>query len=219
MIENSPIRRIGIIGGTFNPVHLGHLLLAESALDQFGLDQVIWVPTYRPPHKNQPLPAFAHRWEMVQWAIADHPQFIASNIEQKRRTTSYANETFAELKTTFPEAAHWHWIVGLDAFQSLPAWRNSTELAPQCTWLVAPRKHGSIEQICLGIEREFATKSVQLRWHTIKLPQINISSSLIRRQCQLGRSLRYLVPESVRVYISTNNLYPDGKSEELGVGN
>lgn len=194
------------MGGTFNPVHLGHLLMAESALDQFGLDQVLWIPTYRPPHKTQSLLAFAHRWEMVKCAIADHPQFIASNLEQQRKTISYASETLNELNANFPET-RWYWIVGLDAFQTLPEWRNSSDLATQCIWLVAPREQASTEQICLQVETEFMRQSIQLRWHLIQMPQIDVSSSLIRYYCQLGRSLRYLVSESVRVYIHTNNLY------------
>lgn len=206
MIQFSPAKKIGIMGGTFNPVHLGHLLMAECALDQFELEQVIWIPTYRPPHKAQSLLAFGHRWEMVKRAIADHPQFIASDIEQQRATVSYASETLVELNAKFPETC-WYWIIGLDAFHTLPEWRNSCELVTQCIWLVAPRDQASTEKVCLQVETEFVRQSIQLRWHLIQMPQIDISSSLIRHYCHHGRSLRYLVSESVRVYIQTNNLY------------
>lgn len=180
--------------------------MAESALEQFGLGQVIWVPSHHPTHKQRPLLDFAHRLEMVQQAIADHPKFVASALEHNQRTPSYAHETFAQLYASDP-AASWHWIIGVDAFQTLPHWRNSIDFVAQCVWLVAPRNHTIISNIGLEVEKALMDKSVPLRWRPLQMPQIEISSSLIRQYCQIGRSLRYLVPESVRVYINTNNLY------------
>jgi nicotinate-nucleotide adenylyltransferase len=180
--------------------------MAESALDQFGLGQVVWVPSHHPTHKQTHLLDFAHRLEMVQQAIAEQPKFVASALEQNQRTPSYAHETFAQLHASDP-AASWHWIIGVDAFQTLPHWRNSVDFVAQCLWLVAPRNQTVISTICPWVEKTVADKSVRLRWRTIQMPQIDISSSLIRQYCQVGRSLQYLVPESVRVYINTNNLY------------
>lgn len=221
MIQTVHPRKIGILGGTFNPVHYGHLLLAEHARDQFALDQILWVPTAHPPHKTTTLLPFADRWEMVQRAIADHPHFSASDLDYHPTTPSYASDTFADLKRQFPHT-DWYWIIGLDAFQTLTKWRNVNDMVAHCTWLVAPRPAPrdavdastaiapavpDVTQIGRAIAATFLSQSIVLRWHRITMPTIALSSSLIRDYCQTGRSLRYLVPESVRLYIHTNNLY------------
>lgn len=143
--------KIAIFGGTFDPVHWGHLLLAETAFDQFRLDRVIWVPTFRPTYKAPPLLAFEHRLEMVRRAIADHPGFTVSAIDGQQQGTSYAIATFNALQALEPNAL-WHWIVGNDAFQSLPKWRASQTLMAQCIWLVAPRTLENEGGRCWGNE-------------------------------------------------------------------
>ncbi|MDX2230391.1 MAG: nicotinate (nicotinamide) nucleotide adenylyltransferase [Leptolyngbyaceae cyanobacterium bins.349] len=218
MNKISSFRRMGIMGGSFNPVHLGHLIIAETALSQFALDQVVWVPTYQPPHKSYDLLPFAHRWAMVHQAIADHPNFIASNLEQKRQTISYAHETWRELQTLYPNT-DWHWIIGLDAFHKLPHWQNCGVLAAHCRWLVAPRHPAATEEAhsqqiyCQQVEAVFLRQGISIQWDLLRMPQVDISSSLIRAYCRMGRSLRYLVPEAVRVYIHTNHLYQNFVSQ------
>ncbi len=220
--------KIAVFGGTFNPVHWGHLLIAETAIDQFQLDRVIWVPTFRSPHKAQALLAFDHRLEMVQRAIADQPAFTVSAIEGQRQGLSYASATLNTLQALEPEA-HWYWIMGNDAFQSLPKWYASESLMAQCTWLVAPRSElNDIDQqeddlgrdrlsrdgtsseqsiaLCQASQPPLSFSS-QLHWHRLQLPLLGISSTLIRQRCQEGHSIRYLVPESVRCYITRQNLY------------
>lgn len=131
--------RLGVLGGTFNPVHWGHLLMAEAAIGQFKLDRVLWIPTYHPPHKPATeLADAADRLEMIRLAIAPHPAFELSTIELERRGSSYAIDTFADLQAIYPDS-EWNWIVGLDAFQSLPRWHARQQLIPKCRWLVAPR--------------------------------------------------------------------------------
>lgn len=209
MTQNSIFRKIGILGGSFNPVHYGHLLMAETALGQFELDQVIWVPTHRPPHKRAyQLLAFEHRWKMVQAAIADHPGFMATDLERQQTVTSYASQTFTQLQNTYPHAA-WYWIIGVDAFRYLSNWHNVGELAAECTWLIAPRQGLAIAQTGLEVATVFAKQSITLRWHSLPMPLTAISSSLIRQYCQVGRSLRYLVPEVVRDYINSHQLYQE----------
>ncbi|WP_219904755.1 nicotinate (nicotinamide) nucleotide adenylyltransferase [Stenomitos frigidus] len=136
--------KIAIFGGTFDPIHWGHLLIAETAFDQFQLDRVIWVPTFRPSYKAHPLLAFEQRMEMVRRAIADHPAFTVSAIDEQQAGTSYAIATFNALQALEPNTV-WYWIVGNDAFQSLPKWRGSQSLIAQCIWLVAPR--GSEDEV------------------------------------------------------------------------
>jgi nicotinate-nucleotide adenylyltransferase len=209
-MADGTMRKFGIFGGTFNPVHWGHLLIAETGLSQFGLDQIIWVPTYQPPHKNQAVLAFDHRLAMVKLAIADHPQFTFADVEQQQLGISYAIVTFKQLQLLYPET-NWYWIVGLDALQTLPKWSGVAELVTQCIWLVAPRNLVANAAASLDlvetIADQFAARSQQLHWHLLQMPSIGISSSLIRQSVQQGRSVRYLVPDAVRHYILQQELY------------
>jgi nicotinate-nucleotide adenylyltransferase len=211
--------RVAIFGGTFNPVHWGHLFIAETAFDQFALDRVIWVPAAHPPHKSHALLEFADRWEMVQRAIDNRPAFVASDVEAQRPGKSYASATLNALKQQYCRA-QWHWILGLDVFSSLPKWRGVTELAADCTWLVAPRQAAAeaapnpvAEQSSIalpngaGVAADLGRRSIVLQYHLLQMPRIGISSSMIRTHCQQGHSIRYLVPESVRSYITAKKLY------------
>jgi nicotinate-nucleotide adenylyltransferase len=194
--------KIGIFGGTFNPIHWGHLLVAETALDQFELSSVLWVPTFRPSHKSVELLGFEHRLEMVKRAIAHHPAFWVSDIERQHQGSSYALTTLLDLAALYPQS-DWHWIIGLDAFQSLPHWYSSATIAAQCTWLVAPRNVQNTSVTCQPVANHFAEQKIPFHWQLLTMPQVEISSSLIRDYWQKGRSLRYLVPDSVRHYLTT----------------
>lgn len=196
---------VAIFGGSFNPVHWGHRLIAEAAVNQVALDRVIWVPTYCPPHKTQALLEFPHRLEMLQRAISDHPLFMASDIEAQRGGVSFAVATLRELQTQYPRT-NWYWIIGIDAFRSLPRWQKCEELASQCTWLIAPREHQAEATIAVVIQ-QMAQRSIHLRWQLLSIKPIALSSSLIRQHCQQGQSIGGLVPEAVRSYIVAHNLY------------
>jgi nicotinate-nucleotide adenylyltransferase len=221
------MKKIAIFGGTFNPIHWGHLLIAEAAFDQFSLDQVIWVPSYHPPHKSPDLLAFEHRFKMVQLAIADHPGFTISDIETQQAGRSYAVDTLQALQSLHPSAA-WHWLIGLDAFCTLPHWKSSRHLAKCCVWVIAPRETDTAGEkthqtspaqtpssdntakptsTALGQVATSFLPDIQLQWHLLQMPEIGISSSLVRQYCGDRRSIRYLVPDPVRTYILSNNLY------------
>lgn len=132
------MQRRAILGGTFNPPHVGHLAVATAALEQAALQQVIWVPAGQPPHRTiDSLPKLHHRLEMVRLTIAPYPTFSLSTVDCDR-SPSYAVNTLLELQRHYPPS-HWYWIIGLDAFQTLPRWYRRLELVPLCTWLVAPR--------------------------------------------------------------------------------
>jgi nicotinate-nucleotide adenylyltransferase len=199
-------QKLGIFGGAFNPVHWGHLLVAEAALSQVGLDQVLWIPTYFPAHKkNTELLEFKHRFNMVQAAIADHSHFTAPDLQSGKEKSSYAISTLLQLKMMYG-SSEWYWIIGVDSFQTLPQWRSSPQVASQCTWLVAPRNSLDATQICHQVATQLAD-TLHLRWQLLSMPQVEVSSSLIRFYCQNGRSLRYLVPDPVRDYIATHRFY------------
>lgn len=202
-----PLQKVGIFGGAFNPVHWGHLLIAETAFSQFELDQILWVTTYRPSHKKTShLLEFTHRITMVQSAIADHPNFTTPDVDLDQEESSYAMSTLIKLKHLYP-FVDWYWIIGADAFQTLPDWRDSDKIAAQCTWLVAPRNNLDTATLCQEVASRLSSDAPQLRWQLLSMPQVGVSSSLIRHYCQSKRSLRYLVPESVRDYITAHQLY------------
>lgn len=219
------MQKIAIFGGTFDPVHWGHLLIAETALTQARLDQVLWVPSYQPPHKSHaeaPL-SYCHRLKMVELAVADHPNFKVSAVERTLTGVSYAVETFKALQVLHPDT-EWFWIIGIDAFQSLPRWYGHQALIETCDWLVAPRLRLIVEPetvesetvepetiepetVCEEVVQKLATQSLTIRWQRLQMPLINISSSLVRDYCRRQHSIRYLVSEPVRSYILTHSLY------------
>nr|WP_290226962.1 nicotinate (nicotinamide) nucleotide adenylyltransferase [Trichocoleus desertorum] len=227
------MQKVAILGGTFDPIHWGHLVMAEAALQQAALDQVIWVPTRLAPHKSQQLGlSFEHRLQMVQRAIADHPAFSVTQVEANRVGPSYAITTLQDLQKLHLKV-QWYWIIGLDAFRTLPRWYGHVELAATCEWLVAPRLQPSdscssdscspgnalitlntelgwtAEMIasCEQVIALMAQKSITIRWQRLPMPMLGVSSSLIRQYCREKRSVRYLVPEAVRTYIIAHHLY------------
>lgn len=212
--------KVAILGGTFDPVHWGHLLLAETAANQMKLDQVIWAPAHHPPHKKGL--AYQHRRLMVQKAIADNKTFSLYEVETAEAGSDYAINTLAKLQDTYPNC-QWYWIIGLDAFQTLPRWYCREKLIPLCEWLVAPRlgqvvtsaplvstvstiDNSSID-LCQQVSEKLADQNIPIRWQLLQMPAVGISSTLIRQYCCQGRSIRYLVPEQVLAYIISHHLY------------
>jgi len=199
--------KLAILGGSFNPVHWGHLLMAETALQQVNLDRVIWVPARCPPHKQSAeLVNFQHRFEMVKQAIAPYPAFRLSTADLSRTGSSYAIDTLLDLQTCYPDS-QWYWIGGLDAFASLPRWHRRKELAAQCSWLVAPRSGQAAEVIAQQVAQQMAEQSIKINWQILQMPLVEISSSLIRQYCRDRRSFQALVPKSVENYIIAHDLY------------
>ncbi len=220
-------QRLGILGGTFNPVHWGHLVIAEAAIAQADLDAVIWVVNPSPPYKSNPtLATVDHRVAMVQAAIASHPNFWMAP-DTVAQQSAYAIHSLQHLQQHYPQT-EWHWILGLDAFQSLPRWVGHAELVTQCHWLIAPRLGDRIlsnpsdpatsltlnQQIkiqCQQVHQLFQQRALALQWQILTIPFIDISSSLIRRYCRDRHSIRYLVPDPVRHIINQYRFY---ESEE-----
>lgn len=184
--------RLGILGGTFNPIHVGHLLLAEAAREQCRLDAVWFIPTATPPHKP------AHRLldgktrlALIRLAIQNHPAFHASNLELRVGGMSYTLRTVRELHARFPKAQLFL-IIGSDML-AIP-WYGLNELCRLCTFVVADRPGG-------GVRHRFP------RMRTLSMPQLDISSSLIRAKLRRGQSIRYLVPDAVARSLTRARLY------------
>jgi len=187
------------MGGTFDPIHLGHLLAAEAAREAASLDEVWFIPTSVPPHKPQPGADGADRLAMVEAAVAGHPAFRACDLELARGGVSYTIDTVAALQERHP-GRDFHWIVGTDMMNDLPNWRRIEELAARVTF------------VCLSREGERGRKEalpafVRERLLLAPMPPIGISSTDIRRRRRERRSIRYQVPEAVREYIERNGLY------------
>ncbi|AUS99762.1 nicotinate (nicotinamide) nucleotide adenylyltransferase [Nostoc sp. CENA543] len=203
------MQQLAIFGGTFDPIHWGHLLIAETALHQTAIEKVIWTPSFHPPHKTAAL--FEHRLAMLQIATKDNSAFTVSQIEAKSRGNSYAIDTLINLSACYPNT-RWYWIVGLDTFQTLPRWYRGQEIAQMCNWLIAPRflsgeNIPQSELICKQVKQQLQKQSVTIHWQLLHTPLVGISSSLIRQFCREGKSIRYLVPEEVRSYMTFHGLY------------
>lgn len=207
------MRKVGIFGGTFDPIHWGHLLIAETALNQVALEQVIWVPTPRPHYRQAT--QFEHRLAMVQMAIGDRPAF--TTVPSAAEFSTYAINTLLHLQAIYPNT-YWYWILGLDTFQTLPRWYQRQKLAASCDWLIAPRiipsmpkDQGSVQTqlLCEKVVQDLANEYINIKWQILQVPLIEVSASLIRQYCREYRSIRYLVPESVRIYITDRNLYSE----------
>jgi nicotinate-nucleotide adenylyltransferase len=197
------LQRIAILGGTFNPVHHGHLIMAEQALWQFDLDQILWMPAGDPPHKPlAPGASTTDRLEMVKLAIADHERFACSELEIHRQGRSYTIETLRSLIQEHPDT-QWYWIIGVDALRDLPQWHQAEELARICRWIVAPRVDaGDAPQVLRAV-----AEKLPLRAELLEAPTLTLSSTYLRQQIQKGGSIRYLVPAAVEQYIRQHQLY------------
>ncbi len=205
--------RLGIFGGSFDPVHYGHLLLAESCREQLVLDEVWLVPAHVSPHKQHAHPADgATRVEMLKLAVAGHPQLVVSTLELDREGVSYTVDTLDELRQqdTNRELLL---LMGADSLYDLPRWRDPKRICQLATLAVVQRP-GSPE-VDFGCLREFASpEQISLfRRHVVTMPMIGISSSDIRSRTAQGRSIRYLTPRSVEKYIETQGLYGDPEPE------
>ncbi len=188
--------KIGIIGGTFNPIHYGHLFIASQARESFNLDKVIFVPCSQPPHKGEMNLADAERrLRMTELAIESNPDFVVSSIELKRGGKSYSVETVAEFQKKYGEETEIYFIIGMDSFRELSTWKDIDELLKKCQFIVAPRP---------GWDGEEGTES---GFHFMEIPGFEISSADIRDRVRGGCSIKYLLPEVVENYIIEHGLY------------
>lgn len=196
------LARLGIMGGTFDPPHLGHLACAEEALEAFGLDAVLFVPTGRPAFKQDRLVTAGEvRLAMVAAAVAGNPVFAVSALEVERPGITYAVDTLRELREELP-GVELVFIVGADAALALPRWRKSAELARLAAFAAATRPGFELGEQAL---RDLREHGFDVR--PFAVPGLDISSSALRRRVYAGRTIRYLVPEAVRKIIEEESLY------------
>jgi nicotinate-nucleotide adenylyltransferase len=192
------MQRLGILGGTFDPVHVGHVLLALFILERMPLDRVLFVPAADPPHKEmRPDMAPAEdRWAMVELAIAGLPCFQASRIELERPGKSYTYDTLRQLRAACPDS-QLYLIIGGDNTSQLSTWHNPQGILELATVVAGSRLTADLASGS-GMSRQIAT---------IDTPLIQISSTQVRQRLARGQSVRYLVPERVEAYIREKGLY------------
>jgi len=200
-------RRIGILGGTFDPIHYGHLVVAEDCWAQLRLDEVLFVPCGEPPHKRgQPVSPAADRVAMVERAIAGNPHFRLSRVEVDRPGISYSVDTVALLREEFGPMARLFFIVGGDALRDLPSWRQPELLLELCQ-VVAVNRPGYSPLDLRRLEERIpgaAGRIIQL-----EVPEFNLSASDLRRRVATGRPITYMTPDAVVHYIQERGLYRD----------
>jgi nicotinate-nucleotide adenylyltransferase len=212
-LTGAPARRTAILGGTFNPPHLGHLICAQEALVQLQLDRVVWMPVHSPPHKLTPDdPGLDHRLALCERAIAGEPRFELSRLEADRPGPSYTADTLEALHELEP-GDHLTFIVGGDMAHSLPAWRDPERVVRLASLAVAERDGLARDEI---LEQLSVVPGAAERVQFFDMPRIDISSSLIRRRAAAGLPLRYLVPDAVAAYIEQEGLYGGSREEVVG---
>lgn len=186
--------RIGLFGGTFNPPHVGHLLLAEGAREELRLDEVLWIPAHLPPHKPVEGNVSAEdRCRMVERAIEGHPHFRICRVELDRPPPSYTIDTILKLQADRP-GNEWFFLLGTEAAERLPTWRQADQLHSLVQFVAVPRPGHTLGKLPAGVKR-------------IAVETLNLSASGIRRRIREGRDIRTLVPESVRLMIEEKGLY------------
>lgn len=203
-----PGHRIGILGGTFNPVHIGHLVLADRAREEIGLDILYLLPSGSPPHKAAgDLAPAEDRLEMVRLATADHPRLDVLDLEVRRSGTTYTVDTLRQLARDEPGATV-YFLIGADSVAELPTWKEASALFDLCR-LVTLRRPGHDEgDPFAAVEGHFPERAVaSLRQHSLETPLLEVSSTEIRDRLAAGRSVRYLVPEAVLRYVHDRGLY------------
>jgi len=196
---------IGVLGGTFDPVHNGHLIIAEEARLKLGLETVVFVPAGQPwlkGHRN--IAPGEHRMEMVRLAIATNPQFSLSAVDIDRAGPSYTVHTLPDLRRELGGEVNFHFILGMDALAQLPSWKEPQELVHMCK-LVAARRPWSRPLNIDRLERSIPGISAQIIF--LDNPIIDISSTDIRQRLADGRSIHGMVPEAVERYIREQGLY------------
>ena len=186
--------KIGILGGTFNPVHIGHLILAEEAREKLGLDKVIFVPTFLPPHKdNSDIAPAVDRLSMIKVAIKTNKYFVVSDTEIKRNGRSYTIDTIKEFKERF-RTDDLYFIIGSDLLKYLDEWKDLNEIIKLVRFIVATRPGFPLEKIPSYID-------------TLPIRAVDISAFEIRECVKENKSFHYLVPEGVFNYINKRALY------------
>lgn len=203
---NQKAEQLGILGGTFNPIHHGHLIAARYARETLGLDRLLMMPNVQSPLRmDEKLAAAADRLEMVRLAVADEPGLEACDLEVRREGTSFLVETLVELLSLHPDAS-FTFLMGGDSLETFDRWREVEKIVALANVVVLPRPGGDVA----GALRALEKRAPVLRDKVQLLPEgphIDISATEIRARLRAGKSVRYLVPDRVEDYIRSHNVF------------
>jgi nicotinate-nucleotide adenylyltransferase len=200
---DNPITRLGIMGGTFDPIHVGHLILAEQAREKFGLSKVLFVTAADPPHKtNNEITPMLHRHQMACLAVEGNGHFECSTIEIEREGPSYTIDTLKEIRGLYHGDLSVYLLVGADEAATFMDWRDPYGIQELAKVVVANRPGQEVADVLKLLPEDFATKVEPLQ-----MPGVDISSTNLRERVRSGRSIKYLVPDSVEKYILNMGLY------------
>ena len=201
-------QRIGLYGGSFDPIHFGHLISARSIAEQLSLERIVLIPSARPPHKRGVVLCDArHRLAMARLAVAGDPLFEVSDVEMHREGPSYTIDTVGEFRSRLGQEAELFWIIGADSLPELPTWHRIAELVARVQIVTATRpgwNPPAIESLAAVVG---AVRARGLFDYCVSTPSVEISSTQIRERVATARSIRYLTPDKVTSYISANGLY------------
>lgn len=201
--------RTGIFGGSFNPIHAAHLVVAERARDERSLDRMLFIPARQPPHKPaKPVAPAADRLRMVELAIQGNDSFGASRLELDRAGPSYTLTTVRQLRDGLGKDAELFLVLGADSVHDIPTWWHARDLVREVEIIPVVRPGYSLEKDLDDLSHMFGVDwARRVRELTVHAPPMDISSTEIRERVAAGRSIRYLVPEPVRQYILSRGLY------------
>jgi nicotinate-nucleotide adenylyltransferase len=203
-LNEKPKQRIGIFGGSFNPLHHGHLIVAEFAAESIDLDLILFVPVVHPPHRDgSGLKPIEHRCRMISMAIEDNDRFQLSMVDAERPGPHYSVDTVQIIGKQFPDAELF-FVMGGDSFKSFPSWHQPNEIVKHCRLAVMRRPSSNPVQPDMHAA---VLPQLSSRVDMIEAPPIGISATKVRLQLASHKSVRYLVPQNVLEYIHANNLY------------
>lgn len=202
------MRRVGVMGGTFDPVHYGHLVVAEEVFAALDLAEMLFVPAGEPPHKpDRVITAARHRLAMLELAIASNPHFSISRVDLVRPGPSYTVETLRLLREQLGEQTALYFVIGWDSLEYLLTWYDPAGILAQLSYLVAVRRPGYNEDEGYRDELETRLPGLKQRLLVVAAPQFDISSTDLRQRVAERRPIKYQVPESVEKYIRQYTLY------------
>jgi nicotinate-nucleotide adenylyltransferase len=204
----SHMRHIGLLGGTFDPIHYGHLVIAEEVWSVLHLDEMVFIPAGQPPHKpGYNITPAQDRVAMLELAIASNPHFAISLVDVERSGPSYTVETLHQLRKEWGTNTALYFVIGWDSLEELPTWYDPIGILEQLTYLVAVRRPGYVEEPGYTEYLEARLPGIKQRLLVIPVPQLAISATDLRQRVAEGRPITYQTPESVERYIAEHGLY------------
>ncbi|MBK9129253.1 MAG: nicotinate (nicotinamide) nucleotide adenylyltransferase [Phycisphaerales bacterium] len=204
----TPAQRVLLFGGSFDPVHHGHLIVSRHVAERLGIERVVLIPSRQPPHKpSVALTSVEHRLAMCRLAVQDDALFEVSDWEARQTGPNYTLTTVSHFRGVLGAGVALHWLIGMDSLAELTTWYRADELVEACTIVAAARPGHEPPSIDHLLARFSAAQARRLLDQVVSGPRIDIASTEIRGRVRAGRSIRYLVPESVRAYIESHRLY------------